>query len=295
MTKSVAGPIPDPSVPTLVAPPLACDCHCHVFGPVDRFPYVEERNYTPPEASLERYLALLRHLGLERTVIVQPSIHGFDNAVTEDAIARIGENARGVAVVHPGIDAAELKRLNAAGFRGVRFNLFHKGGSTPLDAMESLARKVAPLGWHVQIYMFGKDMPEVAPRLESLQADVVIDHLGHFDATQDTKQEGFQHLLRLMEKGRCWVKVCPYRFDVSGFPYPKAKLFVLALNEVAPERLVWGTDWPHPDVPGPVEGENGEMPDDGKLLDALAAWFDDKAAIDRILAENPARLYGFGG
>lgn len=294
MTKSVAGPIPNPSKPKLVAPPGACDCHCHIFGPVDRFPYVPERNYTPPEASLESYLTLMRHLGVERTVIVQPSIHGFDNAVTEDAIARIGENARGVAVVDPEIDADELKRLDAAGFRGVRFNLYHKGGSTPLDALEALSWKVAPLGWHVQVYMFGKDLVDVGARIETLPAEVVIDHLGHFDAHQDTTQAGFGELLRLMEKRRTWVKICPYRFEVTGYPYPKAKPFVLELNEIAPDRLVWGTDWPHPDVPGPVEGKNGEMPDDGKLLDALVAWFDDKAIIDRVLAENPVRLYGFG-
>lgn len=294
MTKPVAGPVLNPSKPKLLAPPGACDCHCHVFGPVDRFPYVAARNYTPPEAPLESYLALMKHLGVERTVIVQPSIHGFDNAVTEDAIACIGENARGVAVVDPEIDARELKRLDAAGFRGVRFNLYHKGGSTPLDALEALARKVAPLGWHVQIYMFGKDLVDVGPRIKTLPTEVVIDHLGHFDIRQDTRQAGFRELLRLMEKGRAWVKICPYRFDVTGYPYPKAKPFVLELNEVAPDRLVWGTDWPHPDVPGPVEGENGEMPDDGKLLDALSAWFDDKAVIERILAENPARLYAFG-
>ena len=286
MTKPVPGPNPHPRTPTLKAPPHACDCHCHVFGPLDRFPYVAERNYTPPEATLAQYDALLRHLGIERSVIVQPSIYGSDNRATEDGIRQLGGRGRGVAVVDPAVDEAELARLHQAGFRGVRFNLVHTGGSTSLAALETLAARVAPLGWHVQLYLRGRTLPDIAPRLLKLPTDIVIDHLAHLEADKDTTQPGFRTLLQLLDAGRCWVKVCPYRFDDSGFPYARAKPFARALAAAAPERLVWGTDWPHPDVPGP-------MPDDGELLDALGDWFEDGATIDRILADNPARLYDF--
>lgn len=293
MTKPVQGPIRHPTKPKLKAPPHACDCHCHVFGPTDRFPYVSERNYTPPQSTLQDYLKLLDHLGIERTVLVQPSIYGTDNRAHEDAIVCMGDRARGVAVVDADIDDKELTRLDKVGFRGVRFNLIHTGGSTSLDHMEKLARKVARLGWHVQLYMRGRILPEIELRLSLLPTEIVIDHLGHFEAGQDTTQPGFAALLRLLESGRCWVKLCPYRFDPSGFPYGNAMPFARALNHAAPERLVWGTDWPHPDVPGTREGENGPMPDDGALLDALGEWFPDRATIERILVANPARLYGF--
>jgi predicted TIM-barrel fold metal-dependent hydrolase len=265
-----------------------------VFGPIGRFPYVRERQYTPPESTLEDYIKLLDHLGIERTVLVQPSIYGTDNAAHEDAVRRMKGRARGVAVVDADVGDGELARLHDIGFRGVRFNLIHTGGSTALAHLETLARRVTPLGWHVQLYLRGRILPDIETRLVSLPTDIVIDHLGHMDADKDTGQAGFKSLLRLLDGGRCWVKLCPYRFDPSGFPYAKAMPFARALNDAAPERLVWGTDWPHPDVPGAREGENGPMPDDGALLDALGEWFSERAAIERILVANPARLYGFG-
>ena len=295
MTKPVAGPLPHPRKPRLNAPAGACDCHCHVFGPADRFPYAAERSYTPPDSPLEAYVKLLDHLGIERTVLVQPSVYGTDNAAHEDAIRRLGSRARGIAVVDPAIGTDELARLDRAGFRGVRFNLIHTGGSTPLEHIETLARKIAPLGWHVQLYMRGRILPEIAPRLLALPTAIVIDHLAHLEPDQQLDQPGFQALQRLIESGRCWVKICPYRFDHTGFPYRRAMAFARALNDAAPERLVWGTDWPHPDVPGPRADDNGPMPDDGELLDALGEWFPDRATLDRILVTNPARLYGFAG
>ena len=293
MTKPVQGPLPNPSMPKLKAPPNSCDCHCHVFGPTDRFPYVANRQYTPPESTLEDYIKLLDRLGIDRTVLVQPSIYGTDNAAHEDAIRRLKGRARGVAVVNSSIPDEEIARLHEAGFRGVRFNLIHTGGSTSLEHLEHLARRVAPFGWHVQLYLRGRILSDIEARLAALPTPIVIDHLGHMDAGQDIRQPGFQALLRLLDKGRCWVKLCPYRFDPSGFPYANAMPFARALNEAAPERLVWGTDWPHPDVPGTREGENGPMPDDGTLLDALGEWFAERPTIERILVTNPARLYGF--
>ena len=294
MTKPIPGPDPNPRKPKLAAPPGACDCHCHVFGPSDRFPYVPERNYTPPDAPLEDYLSLLDTLGLERAVIVQPSVYGSDNACSEDGIRRMNGRARGVAVIDPGAPEEEIARLNAAGFRGARLNLIHAGGSTPLTELETIAAKVAPFGWHVQLYLRGRVLPEILPRLRGLPTEIVIDHLGHMEPEQGLEQDGFTALLALMETGRCWVKLCPYRFDQTGAPFDRARAFALALNEAAPERVVWGTDWPHPDIAGPRPGVPGRMPNDGDLLDALGSWFEDEATIRRILTDNPAKLYGFG-
>jgi multiple sugar transport system ATP-binding protein len=179
-------------------PPRACDCHCHVFGPVDRFPYVADRQYTPPDSTLEDYLGLLKVLGIERAVIVQPSVYGSDNSATEDGIRRMGGRGRGVAVVDGGCRRGRTGRLHEAGFRGVRFNLIHTGGSTSLDLLEDLAGRVAPLGWHVQIYLRGRLLPEIADRLKALPVDVVIDHLGHMEPGLGTGQPGFKALLDLL-------------------------------------------------------------------------------------------------
>lgn len=293
MTKPIPGPHPNPHKPALRVPPRACDCHNHVFGPARRFPYVADRQYTPPDAPLEDFLRLLDVLDIERAVIVQPSVYGSDNSCTEDAITRMAGRARGVAVVEPTVDDAELTRLDRAGFRGVRFNLIHTGGSTPLDDLETLAAKVAQHEWHVQLYLRGRILPDIEDRLRSVPVPVVIDHMGHLDEKEGTAQQGFRSLLRLLATGRVWVKLCPYRFDHTGFPFARAMPFARELAARAPHRLVWGTDWPHPDIPGPEPGVPGPMPNDGDLVDALGAWFDDDDLIHRILVDNPEELYRF--
>jgi len=293
MTRPVPGPDPSLRKPRLQAPPGACDCHNHVFGPAARFPYAPERQYTPPDAPLERFQRLLAVLGLERAVIVQPSIYGSDNACTADAIARLAGRARGVAVVDPAIDRAGLLALDRAGFRGLRFNLIHPGGGTPLDALEALAGKAAEVGWHVQIYLRGRLLPELEARLASLPAPLAIDHMGHMEPGQGLGQPGVRALLRLVETGRVWVKLCPYRTDLAGFPWAEAGSLARALASAAPERLVWGTDWPHPDIAGAAPGIPGPMPNDADLLDALGEWLEDQALIGRILVDNPEALYGF--
>lgn len=291
MTKPIASPDRKPHKPRLVAPPGACDCHSHVFGPADQFPYVPERQYTPPDSTIEDYLNLLSVLGVDRAVIVQPSVYGADNSATEDGIRRMGSRGRGVAVVERTIDEAELSRLHEAGFRGVRFNLIHTGGSASLDHLEELAARVSPLGWHVQIYLRGALLPQIADRLRRLPIDLVIDHLGHMERGKGVDQPGFEVLLDLLSGGRTWVKLCPYRFDPTGFPWMNAAPFARALAAAAPERMLWGTDWPHPDIPGLEPGTNGPMPNDGDLVDVLSEWFADRALIDRILADNPDRFY----
>jgi predicted TIM-barrel fold metal-dependent hydrolase len=293
MSKPVPGPLHSPRRPTLALPPGATDCHCHVFGPSARFPFVQGRGYTPPDAPLEDYLRLLERLGLERTVIVQPSVYGNDHSATEDAIRRLGARARGIAVVPPAVDGTELARLDAAGFRGTRLNLLNSGGGVPLEALETVAAKVAPLGWHVQIYAAPDLLADALPRLLALPTPVVIDHLGQIDPAAGLEQPGFRAMLRLIESGRGWVKLCAYRSDLEGAPFHRAAPFVRALEAAAPERLVWGTDWPHPNLPERAPGVPGLMPDDGDLVDALGVWFEDAAARERILVANPARLYGF--
>jgi 2-pyrone-4,6-dicarboxylate lactonase len=293
MPKPVPGPLAQPRRPTLALPPGATDCHCHVFGPAARFPFVPEREYTPPDSPLEDYLRLLDILGLERTVIVQPSIYGSDHRATEDAIARLGDRARGIAAVPREVDERELQRLDAAGFRGTRFNLMHQGGSIPLSALETVAAKVAPLGWHVQIYAAPELLADALPRLLALPTPVVIDHLGQIDPAAGLDQPGFRALLRLLETGRGWFKLCAYRCDRDGAPFRRVIPFVRALEAAAPERLVWGTDWPHPNLPERIPGVPGLMPDDGDLVDALGVWLENAAALERILVANPARLYGF--
>ena len=287
MTKPIPGPHPHPRPPRLKAPPRSCDCHNHVFGPAERFPYVADRQYTPPDAPLTDFLGMLEALGIERAVIVQPSVYGSDNSCTEDAVARMEGRARAVAVVDPDTDPKELARLDRAGFRGVRFNLIHSGGSTSLDALEVLAEKVAPLDWHIQIYLRGRTLPGIEDRLRRLPVDIVIDHMGHMEVGEGMSQPGVQSLLRLLETGRTWVKLCPYRYDHSGYPFETAKLLAQELVRVRPDRMVWGTDWPHPDIPG------GDMPNDGDLLDALGAWFEDDVLIHGILVDNPDALYRF--
>jgi len=293
MTKPVPGPNPNPTKPRIIIPTGACDCHSHIVGPTDRFPFVLEPNYTPPNAPLEDYLVLLNSLELTRAIIVQPSFYGTDNLCSEDAISRMDGRARGVAVIDPEIAEKEVARLNEAGFCGTRLNLINSSGNTRLDDLEKIANKIAPFDWHIQLFLHGRLLPDLISRLLDLPVEITIDHLGLMDPGQGIEQPGFQALLKLVVAGRCWVKLCPYRFDLTGYPYAKAQPLARALYKAAPERMLWGTDWPHPDVPGQNPGEAGLMPNDGDLLNALGIWFEEEADVHRILVDNPARLYGF--
>lgn len=287
MTRPCPGPRADTRRPSWRAPPGATDCHCHVFGPYERYPLSPGRSYTPPEASVTQYMAMLGTIGFDRTVIVQPSIYGTDNAVTLDAAEAIGlHRARAVLVVDDTASAAELAAMAERGARGVRFNAVSGNGS-PLEQLEGLAERIAPLGWHVQLYTHASAMPELEPILRRLPVPVVVDHLGGVKAgTGGAEHPGFRSLLRLVEAG-AWAKLCGYRAS-SGPPYDDVAPMVRALLAAAPERCVWGTDWPHPSLHDPAE-----VPDDGELLDALGAWAPDEAARRAVLVDNPARLYGF--
>lgn len=267
----------------LQSPPLACDCHIHVFGPFDRYPLAAERKYTPGEAALGDYLKVAHALGTERVVLVQPSVYGTDNACQRDAMRSLGEHARGVAVIDDDITDGELDRLDGSDFVGARLNLTRAAN---LDSLEHLAARVREFGWHVQLHVPATVLAEIADRLLKLPTDFVIDHFGRLDPHQGLEQPAFQALLRLVDSGRCWVKLsAPYRVDLDGPPYRQAAPFARALVKRNPERMVWGTDWPHPDV--------AKVPEDQGLLDALHDWVPDEAVRNRILVDNPAKLYRF--
>jgi predicted TIM-barrel fold metal-dependent hydrolase len=262
-------------------PPLACDCHIHVFGPFDRYPLDPARKYTPEEATLEDHLKVAHALGTGRVVLVQPSVYGTDNACQRDAIAVLGERARGVAVIDDSVSDAQLSELNGAGFVGARLNFMRAG---ELEALERIAARVREFGWHVQLHLPGAMIPQIAERLLKLPTDFVVDHFGRMDAWQGVVQPAFQALLRLVDSGRCWVKLsAPYRMD--GAPYHKVAPFARELVKRNAQRMLWGTDWPHPDV--------AVVPEDHGLLDVLAEWVPDDKVRHRILVENPAKLYRF--
>jgi predicted TIM-barrel fold metal-dependent hydrolase len=276
-------------MPAGALPPGACDCHVHVFGPSARYPFAADRTYTPPEASFRSYQAVMRDLGLTRAVLVQPSVYGTDNRAMLDALSQDGPNLRGVAVIGAPDDCGEddLAALDAAGVRGVRINhLFPAAEGT--DNLDALAARIAPFGWHLQVLIDVAETTGLAKRLGSLPVATVIDHLGHMPAALGSDHPGFQDLLALLREGRSWVKLsAPYRLSArSGPPYDDVRPFAEAVLEAAPDRVVWGSDWPHPAIEGP-------RPHPATLLDPLFDWVDDADLRRRVLVENPVRLYGF--
>jgi predicted TIM-barrel fold metal-dependent hydrolase len=271
--------------PSWRAPALSCDCHFHIFGPYDRFPLDTGRHYDPQEATIADYRRMATALCIERMVIVQPSVYGTRNEVSLDAAEQFGlERARVVVVIDDSFDDAALKRLHARGTRGVRFNAV-SGNGTPLEQLEALARRIAPLGWHLQLYAEGHQLPELAPRLATLPVPVVVDHMGGVKTSEGLNGAGFQALLKMLESPQCWVKISGYRIS-GGPPFADVAPFARALLAAAPDRAVWGTDWPHPSL-------QRWMPEDGHLLDLLGQWAPSDAERRRVLVENPARLYGF--
>lgn len=277
---------PDPKRPDLRLPAGACDAHCHVFGPAARFPFAPERGYTPVDAPKETLFALHRHLGIQRSVLVQASCHGTDNSAMMDAIAASGGNCRGVAMVRADIGPDELRALDEGGVRGVRFNFVtHLGRDADLDAVRLVAEKVAPLGWHAVIHFDADRLPMLAPVLKEIPVPMVIDHMGRVDASQGVGQTAFRMLLDLLEDERFWVKVCgAERVSRAGPPFDDAVPFARMLVERFPDRVLWGTDWPHPNM-------RTHMPDDGALVDLLARIAPDERLLKALLVDNPTRLY----
>ena len=277
-----------------VAPPEgACDSHAHVFGPTDRFPYAEDRSYTPPDAPLKTYLGMLDTIGFARGVLVQGSAHGRDNSAMLDALRSAPKRLRGVAVADSRVSPSDLRVWHELGVRGLRFNHFfrdgqlHYRGGVPLSEARMLAPVMEDLGWHLQLWIDVKDLPQTIPAIRSLGLPVVIDHMGRSDARAGTQTEGFQCLLNLIGEGGCWVKLSgAHRLGQNAPDYPDAQPFHEALVKANPERLVWGGDWPHPRL-------EGEMPDAGHLFELFQLWTPDQATQLKILVTNPAKLYGF--
>lgn len=276
--------------PLVAIPAKSCDTHAHVFARHDRYPFIANRTYTPPEASLEQYLQLHRTLGIERGVLVQPSVYGTDNRLHLEALRQLsarGLDYRGVCVVDPDIRDEDLQELHEVGFRGVRMNLLFRGGLQWSDVIR-LADRIAAFGWHLQFLINVADCGDIMDRIEALPVPVVFDHMGHMPVESGVDNPGFQSLLTLLAGERAWVKLSgSYRVTgQAAYPYPDVTAMAQALVAANPERCVWGSDWPHPHF-------SGAMPDDGDLLDDLAVWVPDETQRHRILVENPAQLYGF--
>jgi predicted TIM-barrel fold metal-dependent hydrolase len=288
---SCAPPDFKPRKPKFRFPAQACDCHAHVLGPAARYPYSPARVYTPPDCVLRDYRHMLDTLGVERAVLVQPSAYGTDNTAMLDAMKSDPARLRGVAVVGGDIADGELKRLHEAGVRGVRVNIVdvkdRKPGTLPLDALAPLARRIKPLGWHMEFLMHVDEFPDFDRLVEDFPVDIVLGHLGYMRTDKGTDAAGFQALLRLVKRGRCWVKLTgPMRISSAALPYPDVTPYAHALTRANPERIVWGTDWPHVIIKGP-------MPNDGDLADLLSEWIPDERLREQVLVKNPARLYGF--
>ena len=253
--KTILAPDPNPIKPHYVPPPGACDAHCHVFGPGERFPYAPNRTYTPPDAPKEKLAALHKHLGFSRAVLVQASCHGTDNGALLDAIAWSQGAWRGVGMVGSDVSDKELEMLHAGGVRAARFNFVaHLGGAPDLKAVASVLARIAPLGWHVVLHLDAEDILTYRDFLDRLRIPFIIDHMGRVVARHGIEQQPFKLLLELMKNELAWVKVSgPDRVSSIGKPYHDAIPFARALIEAAPDRVLWGTDFPHPNVKGDAE------------------------------------------
>jgi 2-pyrone-4,6-dicarboxylate lactonase len=278
---------PDPVAPTLLLPPDACDAHCHVFGPAGKFPYAADRSYTPPDAPVENLRRLHARLGLSRAIIVHASCHGTDMAVTLDAIASSGGRYRGVACIADRVTERELQHLHEGGIRGIRFNFVkHLGGVPDLGVFYRLLARIKPLGWHVVLHFDAEDIVSQADLLGRIEVPFIIDHMGRVKAADGLQQAPFQALLALFRTNPlAWVKVCGAERVSSGKrPFLDAVPFAQALIGADASRILWGTDWPHPNI-------SKDMPNDGELVNLFAKICPDLELQRRILVDNPTRMY----
>lgn len=285
----------NPSKPHFKLPAGAVDAHCHVFGPGAQFPYAPERKYTPSDASKEQLFALRDHLGFDKNVIVQASCHGSDNRALIDALRASNGKARGVATVNRNVLDSELQELHAAGVRGTRFNFVKRlADFTPREELLEIANRIAPLGWHVVIYFEAVDLPELYDFFTALPTTVVVDHMGRPDVTKPVDGPEFELFVKMMrEHSNIWSKVsCPERLSVTGpkalngeqNAYADVVPFAKRLIETFPDRVLWGTDWPHPNL-------KDHMPDDGLLVDFIPHIATTPELQKKLLVDNPTRLY----
>lgn len=286
--KQTAAPDPNTRKPKFRPPPNACDAHCHIFGPGAKFPFDAKASYHPPDAPFEALQKLHNILGFERAVIVHASCHGADMRVTLDAIARAKGKYRGTAIIDETYTEKDFERMHEGGIRAVRFNFVkHLGGRPDLAFFQRTIEKIRPLGWHLILHLDAEDLVEFDALFRKLPIPMVIDHMGRVKASAGLEQKPFKVLLEWIKNERFWVKVCgPERVSSMGPPFTDALPFARALIEAAPERILWGTDWPHPNV-------GRDMPNDGDLVDLFAQMAPEPELQRKILVENPARLYGF--
>ena len=272
--------------PSFQLPPDACDAHCHVFGPGDVFPYAPNRRYTPEDAPKATLKALHDHLGISRAVIVQASCHGSDNRAMLDALAWRPDHYRGVAILDENTPGTDIPVMHRAGVRGARFNFVkHLGGSPDMTVFANILRRIKPLGWHVVLHVDAPDIVALSDMMRGLTLPFVIDHMGRVDATAGVDQPPLKALLALARLEQCWIKVSGAE-RIARHPFDAAVPIARALIAAAPERVLWGTDFPHPNLKQPV--------DEADLVDLVPQIADTEAARQMLLVDNPARLYGFG-
>lgn len=285
--KGCLAPDPNPIRPATRLPPGACDAHCHVFGPADKFPYAAERSYTPPDAPVENLRRLHQHLGISRAVIVHASCHGTDMAVTLDAIASSHGSYRGVACVEGAVTDRQLQDLHAGGIRGIRFNFVkHLGGVPDIAVFRRLVARIKPMGWHVVLHLDADDILTQQDLFGGIEVPFIVDHMGRVKAADGLEQRPFEALLALYrENSLAWIKVCgSERVSAGKRPFRDAVPFARALIAVDSQRILWGTDWPHPNI-------TRDMPNDGELVDLFAEICPDPVLQRRILVDNPSRMY----
>jgi len=286
--KTTAQPDPNTKTPKFRPPPLACDAHCHIFGPAAKFPYDPEASYHPPDSPFEALQKLHAILGIERAVIVHASCHGSDMRATLDGIARSKGRYRGTAIIDESYGDREFRQMHDGGIRGVRFNFVrHLGGRPDMAFFNRTVERVKDMGWHLILHLDATDLVELDALFKPIPVPMVIDHMGRVQAAEGLEQPAFKVLLDWMKHEKFWVKVCgPGRVSSKGPPFTDAVPFARRLIEAAPDRILWGTDWPHPNV-------GKHMPNDGDLVDLFAQMAPEAELQRKILVDNPARLYGF--
>jgi 2-pyrone-4,6-dicarboxylate lactonase len=286
--KTTAAPDPNTKKPKFRPPPLACDAHCHIFGPAAKFPYAPDAPYWPPDSPFEGLQKLHSILGIERAVIVHASCHGADMRVTLDGIARSNGRYRGTAIIDERYTDRDFETMHDGGIRGVRFNFVrHLGGRPDMAFFQRTVARVEAMGWHLVLHLDAVDLVEFSNVFRKIRVPMVIDHMGRVKAADGLEQQPFKVLLEWMKQENFWVKVCgAERVSSMGPPFTDAVPFARKLIEAAPDRILWGTDWPHPNV-----GQH--MPNDGDLMDLFPQMAPTPELQKKILVDNPARLYGF--
>jgi len=279
-------PDPDTRKPAYRLPAGACDCHAHIFGPRDKYPLLAEPGYLPADAPEPAYLKMLRTVGVERAVLIQPSPYGTDNSAMAAALRSHDFPFRGIALIDDATTDRQLEQLHWLGVQGVRLHVMPDNAEAVLASLPRLVQRIRPYGWHLQFYLNAERMPEIDRTLADLPCKVVIDHFGLVPASAGARSKGLQTLVRLARAGNAWFKLsAPYRVSELAPRYPDVAPLAHALLEAAPDRCLWGTDWPHPN--------SKFIPNDGDLVDLIPDWIPDLALRRRVLVENPAQLYGF--